>query len=266
MDVYQQVLLPTLTIADGRVLIETTLNGYNGFKDFYDEAPRMGFNILHMGLDDFVKHNIITQAVYEKEEAKYHPDYFRQEFLCQWVTYTGSAYPEFDAGHIAEIEPPKDGEPIYVSIDWGYSPSATAALFAVYRGNQLQVYAEHYALQEHAHTTAQRLHEETLRFPGSPMRIVGDHEPDRMDTLRAHGIQAANADKREVLGSRTRIKELLYFDRLAMSPTCTYLRRDLQSAVWSGKKDGEIDSKICTWGHYDCEAALRYMIDSFGFI
>lgn len=42
------------------------------------------------------------------------------------------------------------------------------------------------------------------------------------------------------------------------------LIRDLQTAVWDGKKEGELDYDQCTYGHFDAEAALRYLVRELG--
>ena len=48
--------------------------------------------------------------------------------------------------------------------------------------------------------------------------------------------------------------------QLKIHPRCVNLIRDLEAAVWDAKKEGEIDYGQCTWGHFDAEAALRYLL------
>ena len=40
--------------------------------------------------------------------------------------------------------------------------------------------------------------------------------------------------------------------------------RDLDAAVWHEKKEGEIDYDQCTWGHFDGESTLRYLVRELG--
>jgi phage terminase large subunit len=187
--------------------------------------------------------------------------------LCEWVTFKGAAYPEFDDAHIdPDMLSPQEGEELLIAVDWGYSPSATAVLFGVLRKNVLNIYNERFEFQEHAITTSEAIYRETLRYP-CPYRACGDHEPDRMDTLREHGIPVVNAVKRDPLVARTNIKELLFFDRIKIHPRCKNLIAELKAAVWDGKKDGEIDYKATpNKGHFDCEAALRYLTDTFNIL
>lgn len=263
-DVYQKVLLPSLTVSGGKVLIESTPNGLNSFKDLYDAAPELGIARLRLGLHQYVEFGICTQEFFDEQKLLYHPDVFRQEVLCEWVVFKGAAYPELDDGHIdPDMAPPQQGEELLIAIDWGYSPSATAVIFGVLRKNVLCIYKEHFEFNEKALTTSEVIYRETLRHP-CPYRVCGDHEPDRMDTLREHGIPVINAVKRDPLVARINIKELLYFDRIKIHPRCKNLLAELKSAVWDGKKDGEIDYKATpNKGHFDCEAALRYLTDTF---
>jgi len=263
-DVYQKVLLPSLTVSGGKALIESTTNGMNGFKELYDEAPKLGIATLKLGLDRYVEMGICTQDFFNEQQLLYHPDIFRQELLCEWVTFKGAAYPELDDSHIdPDMLPCQSGEELLLAIDWGYSPSATAVIYAVMRNNVLCIFDERFEFGEQAFTTAEAVYRMTLRS-GSEYRACGDHEPDRMDTLREHGIPVVNAVKRQPLVARTNIKELLYFDRIKFHPKCKNTIEELKSAVWDGKKDGEIDYDMTpNKGHYDCEAALRYLADTF---
>jgi hypothetical protein len=59
------------------------------------------------------------------------------------------------------------------------------------------------------------------------------------------------------------IKELLFRHRILIHPRCLNLIRDLQSATWDQKKPEEIDYSMCSWGHFDAEAALRYLVREY---
>jgi hypothetical protein len=47
--------------------------------------------------------------------------------------------------------------------------------------------------------------------------------------------------------------------KIKVDPRCQMLIKDWRSATWNPKKTNEIDERICTWGHYDAEAAARYL-------
>jgi phage terminase large subunit len=62
---------------------------------------------------------------------------------------------------------------------------------------------------------------------------------------------------------RIQIKEFLHFGKIVIHPRCKNLIRDLESATWNTdvqSKREDIDYSLCTWGHYDAEATLRYLI------
>jgi hypothetical protein len=63
-----------------------------------------------------------------------------------------------------------------------------------------------------------------------------------------------------VLGNRMQIKELLHFDKLRIHPRCQHLIKELELATWDPKKEGELDYAQDPDGHFDAEAALRYLV------
>jgi hypothetical protein len=258
MGVYEKILLPTMSQTKGYCLLETTLKGKNEFWNLYHELQDRGVPVLHVSFSQMVEMGLVPLDVYEAEKKKYHPDVFRQEYECEWVSFVGRTYPEFDESCIA----PKGAHPepyhrILMAIDWGYRPSATCVLFAYVKDGVLIVYDEHYEREELPSITAEKIGKKVLGYMYS---CVGDHDPARNQELINRGIPVANADKMDVLGARTQIKEMLYMGKLKIHPKCTNLMRDLNAAAWDNKKDGEIDYDACTWGHFDGEAALRYLV------
>jgi len=258
--VFDKVIKPTLSLQDGYVLIESTLNGKNGFYDLYNDAKAHRLHVLHIGLGQMVEMGVVSRETYDHEKGQYHPDVFRQEFECEWVSFAGRAFPEFDEMHIDKDMPyPEPWQKMLVAIDWGYRPSATCVLFGYVKDGVLNVYDEHYAMEELTIGTSEAIYARKWMH-GGLMACVADHDPKSNQELNLRGIESALADKVNVLGARIQVKEALYFDRLKFHPRCKNVIRDLQAASWDDKKDGEIDYGQCTWGHYDGEAALRYLI------
>lgn len=262
MGVYERIILPTMSQTNGYCYLETTLKGKNEFWTLYHTLEERGVPILHVGLSQMVEMGLVSVEQYEAERKKYHPDSWRQEFECEWVSFAGKAYPEFDDSCIAaKGAMPEPHNRILVSIDWGYRPSATCVLFAFVKDGVLIVYDEHYEREELPSVTAEKI---AAKVVGRSYSCVGDHDPARNEELIRRGIPVANADKIDVLGARSQIKELLYFGKLKIHPRCVNLIRDLNAASWDQKKDGEIDYDVCTWGHFDSEAALRYLVRMLG--
>lgn len=257
--IFDKVVKPTLSLQDGYVLLETTLNGKNEFYDLYCNAKEHKLHILHISLSQMLEMGLITQETFDYEKSQYHPDVFNQEFECQWISFLGKAYPELGAHHIDPDMPfPEQWQTLLVAIDWGYKPSATCVLFAYVKDEVLHVYDEHYAMEELPIETAAAI-ETRQRHHGGNFACVADHDLARNEELLRRGIPCALADKVNVMGARMQIKEMLYFNKIKFHPRCVNTLRDLDAAAWDNKKDGEIDYSQCSWGHMDGEATLRYL-------
>jgi hypothetical protein len=264
MGVYDKVVQPTLEMTDGYVLLETTLNGKNGFHDLYCHwRDNLKLPILHVSLYEMAVLGFITWEQYDAAKAKYHPDVFKQEFECEWVSFKGKTYPEADGSHIDPNMPdPTYDQTIVFAIDWGFRPSATCVLFAYVKNGVINVFDEHYEMEEGPLETSRAINNRRIKF-GCRMVGVADHDLARNKELTSRGIEAAPADKLDVMGNRMSIKEAFYFGTLKIHPRCVNLLKDLDAAAWDDKKDGEIDYDACTWGHFDAEAALRYLVRKF---
>lgn len=257
--VFDKVVKPTLSMQDGYVLLESTLNGKNEFYDLYCNADEHRMHVLHISLSRMVEMGLVSQETYDYEKSQYHPDVFRQEFECEWVSFLGKAYPELAPHHIdPDMPEPEEWQTLLVAIDWGFKPSATAVLFAYVQDGVLNVFDEHYAMEETPIETAAAISIRQKRH-GGRMACVADHEPARIVELIRRGIPCTNADKTNVMGARMEIKESLYFNTLKFHPRCVMTLRDLDAAAWDNKKDGDIDYSQCSWGHFDGESALRYL-------
>lgn len=264
ISVFDKIIQPTLTETNGYVLLESTNNGKNGWYELWEDAERYGFAKLKVALSDMVYMGLVTKEEYDKIQATTHPDTFRQEYECEWVTFQGKCYKEFDVNrHVDPLMPPPEDWMVVVSaIDWGYSPSATCVLFAYVKDGILNIFDEHYACEELAALTAESIEAKRDRWHIKSLACIADHEADRNEELTRRGIVCGLASKANVLGARIQGKELFYFDRVKIHPRCEYLIKDLNAAVWDPKKAiaGEIDYSQCTWGHFDAEAAFRYLI------
>lgn len=263
---FDKIIQPTMRKTNGYVLMESTNNGKNGWYDMWENHKDFGFSRLKVGLSDLVYMGLVTPEEYDEIQRTTHPDVFAQEYECDFISFQGKAYPEFkESEHVEDIPAPKDWQSVVFALDWGYHPSATAVLFAYVENGTIYIFDEHYAHKEMAAITGDHMLAVKHRWNIQRMSGVGDHEEDRIDELNKpmRALNCAKADKANVLGARTQIKELFYFNRIKIHPRCKWLIKDLDSATWDDKKDGEINYAGCTWGHYDAEAALRYLVRAF---
>ena len=265
MGFIEKVLKPTTSKTGGYQFFESTNRGKNGWYDLWQAAPDLGFKRLKLSLSDLLYLGLVTEDYYNTIKDETLPLVFRQEFECEWVSFLGLAYDEFDERtHVLDFPPPEDWQITVSGIDWGYNPSATCVLFAYVRNGSLFIYDEIYAKEQRTDQTSQAIKDRWMHYNVQEFAAVADHEQDRIDELNLAGIACGKANKANVLGARMQIKTLLWKNKIKIHPRCKNLIRDLQAACWDQKKDGELDYGQCTWGHFDAEAALRYLVRELG--
>lgn len=260
--VFDKIIAPTLRKTKGYVLLESTNNGKNGWFDLWNNAKDYGFKTLRITLSDMVYMGLVSPEEYGEIQRTTHPDVFKQEYECEFVSFQGKVYKEFSqVRHVdANMPGPEEWMAVVSAIDWGYHPSATCVLFGYVRDGVLNIFDEHYETKELASVTADKIQAKVQHWRIGSYAAVADHEEDRIEELNRRKIVAGKASKANVLGARVQIKELFYFDRIKIHPRCEFLLRDIEAATWDDKKEGEIDYSQCTWGHFDAEAALRYLV------
>lgn len=265
LGVLDKVLNPTTKIFNAYWLIETTTNGKNGFYDLWDNAKDFGFHKFLISYTQMLELGLVAQEEYDRVKSSTHPLVFAQEYDCQFVTFQGRAYDEFDERmHVAEVEPPAEWQKTICAIDWGYDPSATCILFGYVREGHVYIFDEIYEKKMLIDATYAQMQAHIEHWRAHQVAAVADHEEDRIDELNLRGIPCGKANKANVLGNRIEIKELLWKNQITIDPRCKYLIRDLQTAVWHEKKEGDLDYSQCTYGHFDAEAALRYLVRELG--
>ena len=259
--VYNTVLRPTQRATGGYSYLETTANGKNGWYDMWESAQDFGFFPVRIKLSQLVDMGLVSVAEYQKLKSTMPALEFSQEYECEFVTFQGLAYEEMEEGHIWEHMPnPEPWQAIACGIDWGWQPSATCVLLAYIRKGRVCVFDEIYGQKIRLEDLKTKIDDKLKDYGVARVSAVGDHDPDKIEELNRHGISCSKANKVNVLGQRMQIKTLFKNDKLFVHPRCTNLIRDLQSATWDPKREGDIVYANCTWGHYDGEAALRYLV------
>ncbi len=261
-DVYQKIIAPATRKANGYVLLESTMNGKNGWNDLLENCKELGFSKLVVPFSQMLNMGLVTLEEYLAVKNTTHPDIFRQEYECEAVTFQGRAYPEFTEELIVEMPNPESWQVVCFAVDWGFT-AATCVLWGYIKDGEINVFHEHYQVQEMPEVTAGHINTTHTHYEVARPVGCGDHDPAKNEELRRRGIKVGLADKVNVLGNRMQIKELLWKKKLKIHPRCKMLIKDLQAAVWDVKTEGELDEKQCTWGHFDAEAALRYLVREF---
>jgi hypothetical protein len=263
-DVFDKVIQPTLRKTNGFAYLESTSNGKNGWWEIWNDYRQYGFSRMCVSLSLMAELGLVSREEFDEIQRTTRPDVFRQEYECQFISFTGAVYNELIPDiHITDrIPAPQPWQQVCLSIDWGYT-HATCVLFAYIRDGYICIFDEVYSpglLLEAVHSL---IAEKCNAWNIQRVAAVADHEPKSIAELNQRGIPCGNATKTNVLGNRMQIKELLFRNRLLIHPRCTNLIRDMQSATWDAKKPEEIDYSMCSWGHFDAEAALRYLVREY---
>jgi hypothetical protein len=266
--VIQAIVRPTTRSTHGYGFMESTPNGMNGWHTIWHMADEIGFSQLVVSFTNMLEMGLVTRDYYDKTKAEMHPDIFRQEMECEFVSFSGAVYPEFTDDHIISIDFPEPWQKVLIGIDWGFK-DATCILAAFVKDKIFYIFDEIYVrektldeiweLLRHRSVTSWQRECREIGQPIGNLIGVADHEPDRNEELNRRGIPCSPAEKTNVLGNRLEIKEALMKGKIKVDPRCQMLIKDWRSATWNPKKTNEIDERICTWGHYDAEAAARYL-------
>jgi hypothetical protein len=261
--VLDAVIRPTMRATHGYSILESTTNGKNDWYYLWEDANNLGYKRLRISLGMMVDLGLFSRAEYDEIKRTTHPDIFRQEYECEWVSFSGAVFPEFrEAEHIQPVLPPEDWQRIILGIDWGFK-DATAILFAYVKDGITYVFDEIYEREKTLEDINRILWDRIRQWrTQEPWKIaaVADHEPARNEELCRRGIPCAPADKADFLGSVLEVKEHIFKGKVVISPRCTDLKRDLLAAQWHPKKTNELDEGVCSWGHYDALSAFRYLL------
>ncbi len=266
--IHQTVVLPMISRTFGFYYMESTPFGSNFWKAFWEEDPEdpeslsRGFVKIVFSLELCIALGAITREQADFMEKSMHPDVFKQEMLCQFVSFKGKIYAEYDpAVHDVDFEPERH-EKVIIGIDVGHT-AAFSALFGVWRGGRLyifdQIYQKGLRIKQMADLIEHRL--DHWRVPREMWTAYSDHDPEMIEELLARKVKVALVDKTDKFASRLDLKDALYMKKIAFPVNrAPELKKEVNSAVWSDKVADEMDeSGDPNDGHWDSEASLRYL-------
>lgn len=264
-DFFRQNILPPLKEQKGYFFGESTANGRNAFADMCTHPEEFGLKSVVVGMSRLLELQMISKEDYEFARAGQSELSWDQEYECKFITATGLTYIEFNENKfVVPVPDPTLSNRVHYAIDWGWNPSATCVLFGYLRDGYLVIFDEIYGteilpknIEKSIETTLQK-----YRLTKNGVSGVSDHDAEKIAAMQIEGFNVENANKTNVFGTRLRLKNLIYQGKLLVHSRCQYLIRDLTSATWNGKADNDIDYSKCTYGHYDAEAALRYLFTS----
>ncbi len=260
-DVFDKVVQPTLRLSSGYCLLESTNNGRNGWYDMWEDYKTYDFQRLMVSFGQMVEMGLVDRETYDYIKKTTHPDVFRQEYECEWVTFQGKVYSELDMNkHVtADMAFPDENRTVVFAIDWGFT-DATCILFAYVKNKIIHIFDEIYEREKTLDEIFTLFDQRRAMWKYRSIAGAADHDPQKIKELNRRGIPCKNAQKADTLGNRLQVKEKLYKDEILIHPRCKMLLKDLTTCVWDKDKLNDIDYDQCTWGHYDGEATLRYLI------
>lgn len=266
-DIVNKVLMPTFRKTNGFLYLESTPNGENDWKDLWQNAKDiLQAKTIRFSLSQLAEIGLVSRDEYDRIKSSTHPLIFRQEYECEFVSFQGLIYEEFsELQHVQDFSLPISSFCVYSAVDWGYV-DATCALFAFVRDGKLYIFDEIYRQKQLLDQFADEFCTKIQNIPYAlNCSVVADHEPDRIAELRRRGVPCYAANKTDALGQRIKIKELLWQSKIVIHPRCKMLIKDLKAIAWDTKhssKREDADYSLCSWGHFDAEAALRYLVAS----
>lgn len=260
-DMQQQIILPMVSRTRGMIMMESTPNGSNFWRTFWENPG--GFKCIRFGLDFCIDTGALSRETVDFMQANMHPDVFKQEMECEFVAFTGRIYSEFSELNRENIPPPEPHEYVVVGVDIGFSGSNSAAIFGVWRDGILcvfdQIYVAGHRHDELAHLIDQRMQFHKVRKEN--YSCYTDVDEELLEEMNTRGMKVTYADKLDTFACRLSIKEALYLKKILVSPIhCKELIAEVLQATWSEKKIDDMEySGDPNNGHYDSEAAFRYL-------
>lgn len=262
--IHQTVVLPTISRTHGFYFIESTPFGSNFWKDFWedDEGLGRGFTKLKFELDLCIALGAITREQADFMQDSMHPDVFKQEMLCEFVSFMGKLYVEYDpALHDSPCDP-EPHEKIILGIDIGHT-AGFSVLFAVWRNGELYIFDQIYQQGLRIGQMVDLIETRILHYGFSKENYSAytDHDVEMVEELTSRHIKVTLADKIDPFACRMSIKEGLYFKKIHIHPKrCEPLRKEVNAAVWHETRADTMDERgDPNNGHWDSEASLRYL-------
>lgn len=130
---WTQILRPALSDKQGRAILISTPNGFNWFKDIYNNNNKT-WKVYHWPTS---MNPLITEEELEDVRSQISDVDYRQEYLAEFVTKAGRVYDEFNGENIIEpINPDPRHYDIYLGLDFGYASRTAIVFMAVDIRNQ----------------------------------------------------------------------------------------------------------------------------------
>ncbi len=192
-------------------------------------------------------------------------NYFRQEYLAEFVTFSGSVYPQFGERHIAEVPLIRD-LPFDLAIDHGFQNPAVCLFCQITPDERVIIHRELYKSGLTADEFAQAIKAELTALGNPEVRNVWADPAGAQanETLRQHGLPVRSGSELtrrlnavidgivsvQILFNRTDIAAVL------VNPLCVNFIKEHRLYRWSDKTQKDAPVKVLD---HTCDA-FRYLI------
>lgn len=243
---WQEVLRPTLTDREGRVLFISTPLGFNHFYDLYNTKGYASFRFTSYD-NPHIPHKELDRAKNEIPE-----DRFAQEYMADFRKTEGLVYKEFDrARHVTEDQPSQVADSFSV-IDWGYTNPA--AVYRIRTDNDRTYYIDCEFYQRRKTTEAIIEYTRTLK---TNKCYPDPAEPDRLELAKNAGLNVREVSK-DIEAGVDSVRELFKQNRIKIHPSCKNLIWELETYRYPDKKPAQNEKETPVKENDHACDAIRY--------
>jgi len=264
-EAWTAVIRPTLSDREGSALIIGTPKGRNWFYDLYNNAKHLPdwFALQYTTLDGGnVSETELNQAKQDLDERT-----FNQEYLAQFVDYSGIIYYAFGEHCITHKDIPLDTRtPLHIGIDFNVDPGC--AVIGFQHQNGIHIFDE---LEIYGTDTAEMSREIQTRYPGRKIIAYPDAAGAQRRTsaggvtdhiiLRNSGFElrvgSVNPSVKDRIGA---VNSVCKQDntRLTIAPNCSKIISALRKHTY--KEGTRQPDKATGFDHFN--DALGYLINN----
>jgi phage terminase large subunit len=134
-EVWSKILRPALSDRNGKAILVSTPNGFNWFKNLFDNESEWSKYHWVTSLNPLISAEelIAVQSDISRDE-------YRQEYLAEFITRAGRVYDEFNEENIIEQWKPNPQEwSIYLGMDFGFAHHTAITFMAVEKASNNKI-------------------------------------------------------------------------------------------------------------------------------
>jgi PBSX family phage terminase large subunit len=249
---WQEIIRPTLTDTQGKVLFISTPKGFNHFYDLYNLQDKdSDYKSFH-----FTSYDNPYLPVEELDKAKEElpEDRFAQEYLADFRKTEGLVYKEFNREKHVTSETPKNIIDTILGIDFGYTNPAAIIPIGIDGDSHYWIGEEWYKSRQ----TTEQIAEQALLYRSTKC-YPDPAEPDRIQILSKSGLNTREVSK-DIVAGIDHIRELFKQGRIHIHPDCKNLIMELETYRYPDKKPDKNEQEKPVKENDHALDALRYAL------